>query len=757
MNKTKKNVKINKKNFSFNNYWWQLVVVIFWIYLVFGKIKYFQYMPLPFTLTKLFEEYKWIDANKLRLIVRSFSVALFSLIGCYGYGSIICKNLLIKFEDDKSFILSLILGFGLMALMVYILGLLGLIYKSIFLIIIIIGIIIAFINFKKFSCILIKPNFNFFQTILFFIFVYTAGINLIGTLTPETFFDSQFYLLGLPNQWRLQHKISFNKYIFASMYPFNINMLYLLAITLNDDISAKLIHWFCGIICCFTIYTFVKKYFSKTVALIAVLIFYTVPTLMAVSWKTAIELGIAMFETAMVLCMVEYVINRDKLWLIWCGIFAGFSVGSKYLSLVEVFSISLSFFMFNLIIDKEKISDIAKNYLYFLLPAITICLPWYLRNLIITGNPVFPFFADKIGFIKPRVVGNIFADPPFPKFSFKNYFLFLWPLTLGQLQQESYPGGIFLVFLPFLFLFKNVDKKMKFISIYVIICLFLWCVVGRFYLRYFIPVLSVVAILYAYFIEENKLPKWFKNLTHIIFIFIIFSNINFAMRILHFTQTPAHFVFTNMSKKEYLSTQRPSYPCPYYQVADWVNKNLPKNVKLLLLGETRGLFFERQYVTHGVLEYSPLIENLKKVQSASQLYEEFKKQGITHVVLNVPEAKRLSGYDNFYFEPEEFKIWCEFWNKYVKEIYRDVADIALPDRGIYSLKKQSPNLWKQYASNPMNYVYLYEIMSEEEAEKPHQPPYNFFLHKEIYSQERWEKLKPVIDEILADYKTKYER
>lgn len=751
MNKTKKNVKINK-NFSFNNYWWQLVVVIFWIYLVFGKIKYFQYMPLPFTSTKFFEGYKWIDTNKLWLIVRSFSVALFSLIGCYGYGSIIGKNLLIKFEDDKSFILSLILGFGLMALMVYILGLLGLIYKSIFLILIIIGIILTFINFKKFSCILRKPNFNLFQTILFFIFVYTAGINLIGTLTPETFFDSQFYLLGLPNQWGLQHKISFNPYIFSSLFPFNVNMIYLLNLVVNNDISAKVVHWFCGLICCYSIYIFMREYLSKTSGLIAVLIFYTVPTLMVVSWKTAIELGICMFETAMVLCMIEYFVKKEKFYLLLSGIFAGFALGSKYLVFLELFSITVAFIIFSLVNDKEKIYNILKNYFYFIIPAIIIVFPWYLRNLVITGNPVFPFFANKIGFIKPRIVGNIFSDPAFPKFSFKNYFLFLWPLTLGQLQQESYPGGIFLIFLPFLFLFKNVDKKIKFITIYVIICLFLWCVVGRFYLRYFIPVLSVVAILYAYFIEENKLPKQFKNLIYTIFVFIIFSNINFSMRILHFTQTPSQFVFTNISKKEYLSTQRPSYPCPYYQVAEWVNKNLHKNVKLLLLGETRGLFFERQYITHGVLEYSPLVENLKKVRSAPQLYEEFKNQGITHIVLNVPEAKRLAGYDNFYFGPEELKIWCEFWNKYVKEIYRDIADIALPDRGIYSLKKQAPDWWQQYASNPFNYVYLYEIISKEEAEKPHQPPYNFFLHKEFYSQERWEKLKPTIDEIITGYR-----
>ncbi|MFN3551155.1 MAG: hypothetical protein ACK4WJ_05055, partial [Endomicrobiia bacterium] len=339
---------------------------------------------------------------------------------------------------------------------------------------------------------------------------------------------------------------------------------------------------------------------------------------------------------------------------------------------------------------------------------------------------------------------------PLPKFNFKNYILFLWPLTLGQLQQESYPGGVFLLFLPLLFVFRNVDKKIKFLSIYVIICLTLWAIIGRFYLRYFIPVLSVIAVIYSYFITENTFPQQFKNLVYLLLVFIISSNINFAMRILYFTQTPAHFVFSNMSVKEYLSTQRPSYPSPYYQIAEWVNKNLPVDSKILLLGETRGLFFERKYLTHGVLEYSPLVKMLKKVNSAQQLYEEFKKEKITHILLNVPEAKRLNGYDNFYFEPQELKIWCEFWNRYVKEIYRNIADISLPERKIYSLKHQRSDWWQQYSLDTHNYVYLYEILDEEKAkEKKHIVPYNFFLEPQLYSQQRWEKLKDTVKEITT--------
>ncbi len=729
------------------------VFVLFgiWVYFVLLKTNYFTYFPLAFSKTGLFEGRLFIDLAKIKLLLKSFFISFFTILSCYNYGLILIKNLFKRVINiKKELVLYPVLGAGFVAMIVYILGLCGLVYKLCYLIFIISGILLGFIFHQKEEWNISKkylPNFNFLQLCLFLIFIYTSFINLLGALTPETFFDSQFYLLGNLNLWKLNHKISFNPYSFSSLYPFNINMLYLINIVLNNDISAKLISWFCGLVCCFVVYNFTKKYFSKTTALVAVLIFYTVPNVMMVSWKTAIELGITMFETAMVFCMIEFLFSKEKYWLILSGIFAGFALGSKYLVLLEFFSISVAFLIFR-ILNKEKFFEIFKDYVYFLFSAIIVCSFWYLRNIILTGNPVFPFFAHKIGFVKPRIVGNIFSDPPMPKFNFKNYFLFLWPLTLGQLQQESYPGGIFLVFLPLLFLFKNVDKKIKFLSVYVIICLVLWIIIGRFYLRYFIPVLVVISVIYAYFIIQNPLPNFFKNLFLILLIFITASNINFSMRVLHFTQTPAKFVFSDMTIKEYLSTQRPSYPCPYYQVADWVNKNLPLDSKILLLGETRGLFFERKYLTHGVLEYSPLVETLKKVNSAEELYKEFKKQKITHILLNVPEAKRLSGYDNFYFELKEFKIWVEFWNKYIKEIYRDIADISLPEHGIYSLKHQRSDWWQQYSSDLHNYVYLYEILDEKEAiQKKHTVPYNFFLEPQIYPQHRWEKIKIVMQEL----------
>jgi len=93
----------------------------------------------------------------------------------------------------------------------------------------------------------------------------------------------------------------------------------------------------------------------------------------------------------------------------------------------------------------------------------------------------------------------------------------------------------------------------------------------------------------------------------------------------------------------------------------------------------------------------------------------------------------------FYWDYRGLKVFKEFWEKYVKEIYKDVGDFAVPQQGIFSIKLQQPQYWRQYMADGHNYVYLYEILSPEQAEMPHAAPYNFLLEESMYSGDYWKK------------------
>ncbi|MCX5782198.1 MAG: glycosyltransferase family 39 protein [Elusimicrobia bacterium] len=653
------------------------------------------------------------------------------------------NNLKYNISGNEKLMFSTVLGLGIFSLLGFFLGIFGFYFKTVFLT------ITAIFSFFGFSAIyknfeMTRKRFLLREKLALFLVCVIAFFNLLGALTPELFYDSQFYQLGVLVHWLKEHKMLTTNFIPASYFPFNINMLYLMGLSINNEITAKLIHYSCGLLIVYAVYIFSEKYFNRTTAVFSALIFYSIPQVATVSWKTAIELGIGIFEFGAVFALVNYIVSKKKQWFIISAIFCGFSMGSKYTGIVFCYFALIGTLIIQGVMAKENSFKIFKSVFFFSLIAMITCLPWYLRNFIYSGNPVFPFFWEKIGYEKIHLTKSLFLDPPRPEFNFLNYFLFLWPLTMGKLQQETVLGPVFLVFAVFLFMYRKIDLEIKILFGYLFISFIFWVLLGRFYLRYFIPTLPVVSVIFAYYIANHKNAKFAKNGIYVLLIIITLGNISFSNYLLWATQDPLRYLIGQQSKKEYLSTQRTSYPCPYYQTLEYANRKLNPKAKLLFLGETRGLYCERQFITSGAGDFNPMVEWVSQCKNGKDLYDKIISNGITHILLNVPETMRLKNYETFYWDAKSFTVFCEFWSKYVKEIYKDIADISVPYKEIYSIKKQQPQWWAQYSSNPNNYVYLYEIMSEKEASKPHSIPQNFFLEKELYSSNRWEILENFI-------------
>ena len=681
-----------------------------------------------------------------------YPLAIF--ISAFGVGSLLFRAFDAGKSGDEqhpeSKLLALVLGLGALALITYAFGLLKLFYREVFYVLLFPFFVIGLARLAKTVKINV-PRYTLLEKLAILLMVFAAACSLLGALTPEIFYDSQMYQLGVLNRWISDHRIFSDNLIPQSFFPFNVNMLYSLGMILNNEISAKLIHFMLGILDASLIYVFAKKYFNRKAAVFSALIFYCVPQVMTVSWKSAVELGITIFDLATVFTLVNFMVSKEKKWLWLAGIFCGFSVGAKYTSLSFCFLPALAMIVYSGISEKEKFWDIAKNLLFFSLLAFLVSAPWYIKNIILTGDPVFPMFWQKIGFARIRSEGSLFSDPPWPAFSFYNYFLFLWPLTMGGLQQEALPGAVFLTFIPLVFLFRNSDKKIKLLFSYFIFSLVLWAILARFYLRYFIQSLPVASLLLGSYIANIESKELFKKALLALLLALSLVNITYSNGLMNLIQEPIPYVLGQETKKEYLSRQRLSYPCPYFETLDYANKIADKNAKILFLGETRGLYCRKKYIINGPGDYSPFVEWTKSSKDAAELYKKVKDNGVTHILFNAPEMKRLRSLDMFYWDVKELKVFAEFWRKYVREAYIDIGDISLPNQGVFSMKNQKPLWWQKYSGDPKNYVYLYEILSKADSLKPHKAPENFLLENEFYSQERWEKIGPSAAQLKKYY------
>lgn len=106
-----------------------------------------------------------------------------------------------------------------------------------------------------------------------------------------------------------------------------------------------------------------------------------------------IDIWLAGFFTLTLLLLESLKDRKSHYFLI--GTSAGLLIGSKFSG--PLYLLILVFFYFRKIIKNFNF----KYFIYFLIPFIFIGLIWYLRNLILTGNPFYPqgfLFFDRTGF-----------------------------------------------------------------------------------------------------------------------------------------------------------------------------------------------------------------------------------------------------------------------------------------------------------------------------------------------------------------------
>lgn len=80
---------------------------------------------------------------------------------------------------------------------------------------------------------------------------------------------------------------------------------------------------------------------------------------------------------------------------------------------------------------------------------------------------------------------------------------------------------------------------------------------------------------------------------------------------------------------------------PYYEAAQFVATNLPTDSRLLFIGEARPYYFSREALAPYPFQSHPLAHWIASSPTAEELAHRIAGEGITHVVLNIPEFRRL--------------------------------------------------------------------------------------------------------------------
>ncbi|MEO5769877.1 MAG: hypothetical protein ABIS92_16105 [Polyangia bacterium] len=223
----------------------------------------------------------------------------------------------------------------------------------------------------------------------------TALATLLTTLAPPTSLDATVYHLRIPREFLRMHRLAPIRDDVRMFQPLYVQMLFASAMGLKDDILAALLHWFLGVATALATGAWARRLGARS-SLAAVAIFVLSPLVIWEATSCFIDFGLTL-ATALGLLWASRP-DRGTPALALATLFAGLAAGSKFTGCASAALIGL---MAALALWPDRRAALIRL-LVVGTGALVVAAPWYIRNAILTGNPVYP------------LANPLFGGPPVP-------------------------------------------------------------------------------------------------------------------------------------------------------------------------------------------------------------------------------------------------------------------------------------------------------------------------------------------------------
>jgi hypothetical protein len=211
--------------------------------------------------------------------------------------------------------------------------------------------------------------------------------SLVRPLSVPLGWDEVAYHLPTAQAWAESGRLVVTDWLRFPLFPFNMEVLYAGALVLGNDITAHLLHALTGFLAIALIYAVARTFVPAPFALLAsILVVYTIK----VPLKTAdVDIGLMLYTfSAFATLLFCYLEQRRRLCLL-AAFFIGLALGTKYQAMFYLPALALGF----LLVERDwKLLCLAA-----LVALATACF-WYVRNFIVSGDPIHPLGGSIFGY-----------------------------------------------------------------------------------------------------------------------------------------------------------------------------------------------------------------------------------------------------------------------------------------------------------------------------------------------------------------------
>jgi len=487
---------------------------------------------------------------------------------------------------------------------------------------------------------------------------------MLLVLTPEVGKDALTYHLGVPKMFLEHHGIYFIPgNVFAS-YPFFSEMLYTWALSISGEVTAKGLHFTIALLILFSMWKFGRRYFpDDRFTLLSLLIFFTIPSVFQNAHVAYCDLTLAFYTFVAAYAFINWVHMKETLWIILCGVFCGIAMSVKFAGLYLPLSgcVGILWGCRHHRIPTRKAVHLFSLYILFTFIA---GAPFYLKNWIMTGNPLYPLFYNIFGgkgwsedqaryytfFIKNLGMGRDLID----------YILLPWNLSFHARVDspifDGLIGPVFILVLPFAITIRKTPVEIKIVWAYCLMAFLFWASSAQ-QIRYLIPLFPFLALMVSHTFSHYRDNK-------IIFTLLtIFIASGLAFNAYHIINDfkrikPIGIFMGDEDKHAFLSRLIPSY-----EMLRHINTRLPENSYILTIYMKHPSYlFNRPFYSDSMFESYTIETILNRSKTPEDVRIALKERGFTHILYDISyvigETATLS--------EENKALFLEFQEKHLK-------------------------------------------------------------------------------------------
>lgn len=224
----------------------------------------------------------------------------------------------------------------------------------------------------------------------------TVLLMVLAALLPPTAWDALMYHLAVPTVDIQRGRVQPDPANFQGYQPELVEMLYLDGLLLRGDGPAALLHVGFGLLCLLSLvalaYQIGDPARGAALALRAAALFLSIPSLVLVLGWPYIDGALVYYELAALcalLCWWNNIGQKRFGWLLLAGVLLGLGLDTKYTAAFAIGALALLVFW-----RAWRTQGVhAALWQSALLAGVALVVgsPWLLRNLALTGDPIFPY------------------------------------------------------------------------------------------------------------------------------------------------------------------------------------------------------------------------------------------------------------------------------------------------------------------------------------------------------------------------------